>query len=92
MSGVYGKTKDYFAITSIKHDAENDRYYLSTKSSDYNYESEIEIEIIGSKNLKEKAFKAVTTFVDKNFEGIEIDLTRKIIISISDDEQVIRNV
>lgn len=85
MSGVYGKTKDYFAIRSINYSAENDTYYLTTKSGAYEYESDCEIQIVGSNNLTDKSFKATSVFVDKDFEGIEIDLSKKIII-ISDDK------
>ena len=67
MSGVYGKTKDYFAIRSINYSTENDTYYLTTKSGAYKYESDCEIQIVGSNNLTDKSFKATSVFVDKDF-------------------------
>ena len=42
--------------------------------------------------LKDKAFKATSVFVEKNFEGIEIDLTKKVIIVADDDGCKIQNV
>lgn len=92
MTGVYGKTKDYFAITAINYSSENDTYYLSTKSGAYEYDSDCEIQIVGSNNLTDKAFKATSVYVDKDFEGIEIDLSKKIIIIADDKGCKIKNV
>ena len=85
MSGVYGKTKDYFAITSINYSKESDTYYLSTKSSSFEYEDSCELQIVGSSNLTEKAFKVTTVFVEKNFDGMDIDLTKKNVIICDND-------
>ena len=92
MTGVYGKTKDYFAITAINYLKETDTYILTTKSSSFEYEDICEIQIVGSSNLTDKAFKATSVFVDKDFEGIDIDLTKKIIIISDDDGCKIKNV
>ena len=92
MAGVYGKTKDYFAVTAINYSADEDKFYLTTKSDDYEYSNTCEIQIVGSNNLTDKTFKAMTVFVEKNFEGIDIDLSKKIIIISDNDGCKIKNI
>lgn len=92
MSGVYGKTKDYFAVTAINYSEDDDTFYLTTKSGDYEYTNSCEIQIVGSNNLTDKTFKAVSVFIDKNFDGIDIDLSKKIIIISDNNGCKIKNV
>lgn len=92
MSGVYGKTKDYFAISKISYSAEDKMFYISTKADKFQYENVCEIQIKGLDNLKEKAFMATSVFVEKDFDGIAIDLTKKIIIYVDNDGCLIQNV
>ena len=58
----------------------------------FKYENVCEIQIKGLDNLKEKAFMATSVFVEKDFDGIDIDLTKKIIIYVDNDGCVIQNV
>ena len=92
MSGVFGKTKDYFAISAINYESDTNVFYLTTKADLFEYENVCEIQIKGRTNLKDKAFKATSVFVEKDFEGIDIDLTKKVIIIADDDGCIIQNV
>ena len=59
------------------------------------YESDCEIHIVGVNDLTTKTFRAVSVFVDKNFEGIGegvIDLTQKLVIISSDEGCKIKNI
>ena len=94
MSGVYGKTKDYFAVTSINYIEDEGKYVLQTKSGNYDYESDCEIQLVGLINLKNKSFQAVSVYVEKNFDGIVegvIDLSQKLVIVVSDEGCKIKN-
>lgn len=92
MSGVFGKTKDYFAISAINYDSESNVFYLTTKADMFEYENVCEIQIKGCTHLKEKAFMATSVFVEKDFEGIDIDLTKKVIVIADDEGCLIQNV
>lgn len=95
MTGVYGKTQDYFAITAIDYVESDNTYILSTKSGNFGYESDCEIQIVGINDLTNKTFKAVSVYVEKSFEGIGegvIDLSRKLVIISSDEGCKIKNV
>ena len=94
MTGVYGKTQDYFAVTAIDYLEDENKYCLSTKSGNYGYESDCEIQIVGINDLTNKTFKAVSVYVDKSFEGISegvVDLTQKLVIISSDECCKIKN-
>ncbi len=94
MAGVYGKTQDFFAITAIDYVEDTNTYILSTKSGNYGYESDCEIQIVGVNDLKNKTFLATSVYVAKNFEGIGegvLDLTQKLVIISSDEGCKIKN-
>lgn len=81
--GVYGKTKDYFAVTAIDFDLETSTFSLTMRATDLSYNGGCVIKIIGTSNLTAKSFKATCAYVDKNLE--DINLNEKVII-ISDDD------
>lgn len=107
LSGVYGKTKDYFAVKSINFSSENNTFYLTMKnglvneedSSSLNYAGGCEIQIEGLSNLKEKAYSATSVYTGDKFtnsDGSEIDikklnLTLKTYIIINDYGCKIKN-
>ena len=94
MTGVYGKTQDYFAITAIDYIEEENTYVLQTKAGNYGYESDCEIQIIGVSDLTNKTFRAVSVYVEKDFDGIGegvVDLTQKLIIISNDEGCKIKN-
>lgn len=84
LSGVYGKTKDYFAVVAIDYTAENDTYFITMKSGVVNYEGGCVMQIVGSNDLKNKAFKATSVYVGASGSLEGIDLSQKVII-ISDE-------
>lgn len=107
LSGVYGKTKDYFAVKSINFSSENNIFYLTMKnglvneedSSSLNYAGGCEVQIEGLSNLKEKAYSATSVYTGDKFtnsDGSEIDikklnLTLKTYIIINDYGCKIKN-
>lgn len=87
LTGVYGKTKDYFAVKAINYSSENNTFFLTMKtglvdkdnSSSLNYEGGCEIQIQGLSNLKEKAYGATAVYTGDKFtnsDGSEIDITK----------------
>lgn len=84
LSGVYGKTKDYFAVVSIDFLAENSTYFITMKSGIVNYEGGCVMQIVGVNDLKNKAFKATSVYVGSEGALNGVDLSQKVII-ISDE-------
>lgn len=87
LSGVYGKTKDYFAVKAINYSSEDNTFFLTMKnglvdednSSSLNYEAGCEIRIEGLNNLKQKAYNATAVYTGDKFtnsNGSEIDITK----------------
>lgn len=105
LTGVYNKTKDYFAVKAINYS--NNTFYLTmknglvdeTNSSSINYEAGCEIQIEGLNNLKEKAYSATAVYTGSKFtnsDGSEIDITtlnlaQKTYIKINDYGCIIKN-
>lgn len=87
-AGVYGKTKDYFVVSAIDYHKTSDTFTLTMKSGDINYEAGCEIEIVGSNNLKNKAYKATIVYTGTDDSLKNIDLSKKVII-ISDGNDCI---
>lgn len=81
LSGVYGETKDYFAVTAIDYVTEDDTFKLTMKSTDTSFVSGCEAWLVGSDDLKTKASKVTTVYLnceanpDDNF-----DLSQKVYI------------
>ena len=89
LSGVYGKTRDYFAARVIDYDSETSTFSITMKSSgSVNYQDGCVIKIIGSKNLRIKAFEATSVYIDEfgQLEDKGVDLTKKVIIVSDDDD------
>lgn len=82
-AGVYGKTQDYFAVTSIDFNTETNTFLLTMRATDLSYNGGCVIKIVGLNNLKEKVFKATSAYVDKSLA--DMNLNDKVII-ISDDD------
>lgn len=82
-AGVYGKTEEFFAVMSIDFNTETNTFALTMRATDLDYNGGCVIKLVGLNDLKNKAFKATSAYVDKSFENI--NLNEKVII-ISDDE------
>lgn len=82
-AGVYGKTKDFFAVTAIDFNTSTNTFLLTMRATDLSYNGGCVIKIVGLSNLKDKAFKATSAYADKNLE--DMNLNEKVII-ISDEE------
>lgn len=95
LSGVYGRTKDYFAVKSINYDVGKDTFYLTMKdgfSENVNYENGCEIQIVGSDDLYNKVFRATYVYVDFTpSENSNIDLSQKIFIICDKNGYTIKN-
>ena len=88
LSGVYGKTKDYFVVVAVDYETDSQTFTLTMKSSidSVNYQNGCEIQIIGLDNLKNKANEAVHVYTDDEgkLQATGVDLEQKVIIRISE--------
>ncbi len=84
ISGVYGRTKDCTVVSSVKHDAQTDTYYISMKANkDGDYEKGCVMQIEGTNNLKDKVYAATCCYCkDNTADGESIDMSKKVIIIV----------
>lgn len=86
LSGVYGRTKDYFVARSIDYSSETDMFSITMKTSvegesgTISYEGGCIIQIEGSLDLKDKAFKATSFYAGDSEDINGIDLSQKVTI------------
>lgn len=92
LSGVYGETKDYFAVTAIDYNQTDDTFKLTMKSANTNFEAGCEAWLVGSSNLKSKASKVTSVYINcEPVAGDNYDLSKKIYIICNSLGCVIRN-
>ena len=97
LSGVYGRTKDYFVVRSIDYSRDTGVYYLTMRANidgesgsiDYNGGCVIQIE--GSDNLKDKALMATSVYAGDGNQIDDKDLSQKIIIISGENGCIIKN-
>lgn len=86
LSGVYGRTKDYFVAKSINYSKDTDMFSITMKTSVESEDGTISyvggcvIQIEGSIDLKDKAFKATSFYAGDSSDINGIDLSQKVII------------
>lgn len=97
MSGVFGRTKDYFAVRSIDFSSEENKFYLTmrttveTDDGEINYSGGCIIEIKNVGNLKEKALKGTCAYVGDESLIDGRDLTQKQVIVVDENDCIIKN-
>lgn len=97
MSGVFGRTKDYFAVRSIDFSSEENKFYLTmrttveTDDGEINYSGGCIIEIKNVGNLKEKALKGTCAYVGDESLIDGRDLTQKQVIVVDENGCIIKN-
>ena len=97
LAGVYGRTKDYFAVRSINYSAEDNMFYITMRTSIegedgvINYSAGCVIQIEGTENLKTKALRATCVYVGDGDDAQGLDLSRKVIIISGEDGCIIKN-
>ena len=85
-SGIYGRTKDYFVAKSIDYSSETDTYSITMKTSvekedgTITYEGGCVIQIEGSNELEDRAFKAASFYAGDSEEIDGINLSSKVVI------------
>ena len=101
LSGVYGRTKDYFAVRNIDYSNEENTFYVTMRSSveredgTISYEGGCVIQIEGLENLKDRALMATSVYVGDDIgDGNQMsnrDLSQKIVIIPGNDGCIVRN-
>lgn len=81
LSGVYGETRDYFAVAAIDYDEESDTFKLTMKTSDETFAAGCEAWLVGSSDLKTKASKVTTAYINCEADpNDEVDMSQKVYI------------
>jgi len=87
LTGVYGRTKDYFAVRSIDYSSDTNTFYITMRMSVEKEDGTIEyqggcvIEIEGDNDLSERALDATCAYVGDYEEKMEgINLSQKVTI------------
>lgn len=97
LSGVYGRTKDYFAVRSIDYVSDNNTFYVTMRASvekedgTIRYEGGCVIEIEGTKNLKERALNATSVYVGDGNHLSGKDLSKKVTIISGENGCIVKN-
>ena len=97
LSGVYGRTKDYFAVRSIDYLSSENTFCLTMRTSvktddgTINYAGGCVIQIENSGNLKYKALNATCVYVGDGDKMEGRDLSQKQIIVADENDCVIKN-
>ena len=97
LSGVYGRTKDYFAVRSIDYSKDNDTFYVTMRASvekqdgTIRYEGGCVIEIQGTNNLKERALNATSVYVGDGNHLADKDLSKKVTIISGENGCIVKN-
>jgi len=97
LSGVYGRTKDYFAVRSIDYLASENKFYLTmrtnveTEDGTIIYAGGCVIELENKGNISQKAFNGTSVYVgDSNLMDGK-DLSQKQIIVADENDCIIKN-
>lgn len=87
LTGVYGRTKDYFAVRSIDYSSDTNTFYITMRMSVEKEDGTIEyqggcvIEIEGDNDLSERSLEATCFYVgDYKDKMADISLTEKVTI------------
>ena len=97
LSGVYGRTKDYFAVRSIDYVSDNNTFYVTMRASvekedgTIRYEGGCVIEIEGTKNLKERALNATSVYVGDGNHLSGKDLSKIVTIISGENGCIVKN-
>lgn len=97
LSGVYGRTKDYFAVRSVDYSSEENIFYLTMRTSvktedgPINYAGGCEIQIENTGDLKTKALNATCVYVGDGNEIDGKDLSQMLIIVADENDCIVKN-
>ena len=97
LAGVYGRTKDYFAVKSIDYSATDDIFYITMRTSVegedgvINYGAGCVVQIEGKKGLRTKVFNATCVYAGDGNKVQDKDLSKKIIIISDEHGCIIKN-
>lgn len=97
LTGVYGRTRDYFAVRSIDYLNEDNTFYLTMRTSvegeegviTYNAGCIIQIKAVG--NIRTKSFNATCVYAGDGNQVQDKDLSRKVIIISEEDGCIVKN-
>ncbi len=97
LSGVFGRTKDYFAVRSIDYSSTDNKFYLTmrtnveTEDGTITYAGGCVIEIENTGNIKQKAFNGTSVYVGDENQMNGRDLTQKQVIVADENDCLIKN-
>ena len=83
LAGVYGRTKDITIISSIKHSAEENKFYISMKANkDGEFTNGCVMQIEGTDKLTEKVHAATCAYCKDDYTDGSVDLSQKVIVIV----------
>ncbi len=97
LSGVYGRTKDYFAVRTIDYSSDKNTFYVTMRTSvekedgTIRYEGGCVIEIEGVKNLKQRALNATSVYVGDGNHLSGKDLSKMVTIISGESGCIVKN-
>ena len=97
LSGVYGRTRDYFAVRSINYSSDSKTFFVTMRTTvegedgTISYEGGCVIEIENTGNLKDKALNATCAYAGDGDLIADKDLSKKVIIISGEDGCIIKD-
>lgn len=97
LAGVYGRTKDFFAVRSIDFSSEENMFYLTMRTSvetdggEINYAGGCAIQIENVGNIKLKALNGTCVYVGDGDKMDGRDLSQKQVIVANETDCIIKN-
>lgn len=97
LSGVYGRTKDYFAVRSINYSSESKTFFVTMRTTvesedgAISYDGGCVVEIENSGSLKDKALNATCVYAGDGDLIANKDLSKKVIIISGEDGCIIKD-